>query len=203
MVPIQYIISAESYKSAILHTKTALSTGCKWIQLQVDNLQDSKAEKTAKEIKKLCREYDAAFIIENNIELVKTIEADGIHLTNGMTTAEARQILGEGFLIGINTKSAEEIISNKKQSADYICCGPFNEDAIDKEESLNLNKYNQIINEIIGKGITIPVSAFGKICPENVDAILKTGIRGISIQITGEKFDESLIKDTLERFLNA
>ena len=203
MVPIQYIISAESSKSAISHAKVALKAGCKWIQLQVDDLQNSKAEKTAKEIKKLCRENDAAFLIENNIDLVKSIDADGVHLTNGMTTAEARHILGEGFLIGTNAITAEEVILNKKQSADYICCGPFNHSTANEDETLSLNKYAEIVEEVSNKGITLPLSAFGKILPEDVDAILKTGIRGIMIQISEEKISEDLIRTTLERYLNA
>lgn len=203
MVPVQYIISAESSKSAISHVKAALSAGCKWIQLQVDGLQSSKAEKTAKEIKKLCRENDAAFLIENDIELVKAVEADGIHLTNGMTIAEARHILGEGFLIGANAKSAEEVITNKKQSADYICCGPYDESASNAGESLNLENYTQIVQEVTEKGITLPLSAFGKIRPENTGDILRTGIRGIMIQNSEEKISENIIRETLEIFLNS
>lgn len=203
MVPVLYIISAENSKTAISHAKHALATGCKWIQLQVDKLSESKAERTAKEIKKLCREQDATFIIENAIDLVKAIEADGIHLTNGMTTAEARQTLGEGFLIGLNVNNADDVISNKKQSADYICCGPFIDSVNSTEPGLTLKDYENIVSEVEAKGITLPLTAFGNIFPEQVDSILKTGIRGIMIQINEEDPDEQSIKSTLGHFLNA
>ena len=203
MVPVLYIISAENSKTAISHAKHALASGCKWIQLQVNKLSGSKAEKTAKEIKKMCREQDATFIIENAIDLVKAIEADGIHLTNGMTTAEARQTLGEGFLIGLNVCNAEEVVSNKKQSADYICCGPFIDSTSSMESGLTLQDYESIVSEVEERGITLPLTAFGNIHPEHVDSILKTGIRGIMIQSNEENPNEQSIKSELGQFLNA
>ena len=205
MVPVQYIIVAEDKKTTISHVKTAIAAGCKWIQLQTKGISESKVEKATKEIKKICRENDVAFLIENNIELVKAIEADGIHLTDGTTVAKARQILGEGFLIGTNVTTAEEVISNKKQSADYLSCGPFSPTtpSIPDNPTLNINEYAQLVEEVANKGISLPLSAFGEILPKHVNAILKTGIRGIAIKFDDINNDDERIKTLLSSYINA
>ena len=204
MIPVQYIIVAKDKKATISHAKTAIAAGCKWIQLQLKDLQASKAEKTAIEIKELCRKNDAAFIIENDMNLVQAIEADGVHLTDGTSVAEARQILGEGFLIGTNVISAEEIILNKKQSADYLCCGPFSPTSKnDDTQLLNIEDYIHIIETMEENDIALPLSAFGEILPEHIDTILKTGIRGITIQTDGKDDSDKNITDTLIAYINA
>ena len=204
MIPVQYIISTRQKLSVLAHVETAIQTGCKWIQLQGTEGQDKKLVEITTKIKNICRENDVTFIIENNIELVKAIEADGVHLTNGMSVIEARQLLGEGFLIGINAHNAEEIASHKRQSADYICYGPFSGQQGNEPdcEGLTLSEFVQTMNSIIEQEISLPICAFGKIGPDDVMPIMHTGIRGISISLAETDIDKKTVKAILENYLS-
>ncbi|MBQ1650919.1 MAG: thiamine phosphate synthase, partial [Paludibacteraceae bacterium] len=78
--------------------KIALEGGCKWVQLRIKDATDAEVLPIAVETQKLCREAGATFIIDDRVELVKQIGADGVHLGLGdMPIAEARKILGEKF----------------------------------------------------------------------------------------------------------
>lgn len=205
MIPVQYIISANQKLSPLSHVKAALKAGCKWIQIQTNGENDKSLIKTATKIKELCREKQATFIIEDNIELVKTIDGDGVHITDNRSLGEVRQLLGEGFLIGCNARNAEEVINYKRQSADYISCGPFrntNTDEGTEKSAINLTDYENIIRETEAKEIFLPLCAFGDINVADVDPILRTGMRGIAIHIDNDDLKEKQVISTLEEYIN-
>ena len=50
----------------------------------------------------LCRQYGATFIIDDHVELVKKLRADGVHLgKKDMPIADARRILGAEYIIAV------------------------------------------------------------------------------------------------------
>ena len=106
--------------------KMALEGGCRWIQLRMKDATDDEVRPIAIEVQKWCKEADATFIIDDRVQLVKELHADGVHLgKNDMPIQEARQILGDGFIIGGTANTLEDVISHAKAGADYIGCGPF------------------------------------------------------------------------------
>ncbi|MBO7268553.1 MAG: thiamine phosphate synthase, partial [Bacteroidales bacterium] len=60
--------------------RIALEGGCKWVQLRMKDADDLLLEQTALVVQKMCREYGATFIIDDNVALAKKIGADGVHL---------------------------------------------------------------------------------------------------------------------------
>lgn len=126
MIPVQFITHQTktiSYEESAL---LALKGGCKWIQLRMKDASDEEVETLARRLKDKCRKFDAVFVIDDRVELVKKIEADGVHLgKNDMPVDEARRFLGEGFLIGGTANTIEDVRRIHRASADYIGCGPF------------------------------------------------------------------------------
>ena len=60
--------------------------------------------------KKPCREYGAKFILDDHVELVRELNADGVHLGKlDMPVAEARRLLGPEYLIGATANTFEDI----------------------------------------------------------------------------------------------
>ena len=73
--------------------RLALEGGCRWIQLRMKDASPEEREQEAVRIQELCRTYEATFIIDDDVELVKKLKADGVHLgKNDMPIAEARHI---------------------------------------------------------------------------------------------------------------
>ena len=205
MIPVQYIISTEQKLSLLAHVETALNAGCKWISLRIEGEVDDKLTKTAKKIKEICREHDATFIIEDNIDLVKNIDGDGVHITSDTSLITVRQQIGEGFLIGANASCAEDIITKKRQSADYICCGPYQPaNGQDNQQSgtISSDAYKNIIDTIEANDTFVPVSAFGNINVCDVEDIINAGVRAITIHIPNKDITKKEVESTLKAFLD-
>ena len=68
----------------------ALKGGSTFIQLREKELDTAHFLEEAKEIQKLCREYNVPFVINDNVEIAAEIEADGVHV--GQSDMEAGDV---------------------------------------------------------------------------------------------------------------
>ena len=119
-----------------------------------------------------------------HVELVKLLNADGVHLgKNDTPIDEARNILGKEYIIGGTANTIEDIVDIYKSGADYIGCGPFRFTSTKKNLSpiIGLEGYNKIISDIKQRNIDIPIVAIGGIVDEDIQLILNTGINGIAL----------------------
>lgn len=167
--------------------KIALDGGCKWVQLRIKDATDAEVLPIAVEAQKLCRDAGATFIIDDRVELVKQIGADGVHLGLGdMPIAEARKILGEKFIIGGTANTFENVKAHYQASANYVGCGPFRFTTTKKKLSpvLGLEGYRSIVSKMKEQGIGIPIVAIGGITAEDIPQIMQTGVTGIALSGT-------------------
>ena len=164
--------------------KMALDGGCKWIQLRMKDATDDEVRVVAAEIQPLCKQNEAIFLLDDRVELVRELHADGVHLgKNDMPVDEARRVLGEEFIIGGTANTFEDIERLASQGADYIGCGPFRFTTTKKNLApvLGLEGYRDIIEKMRRAGIDIPVVAIGGITASDIDDILATGVKGIAV----------------------
>ena len=165
----------------------ALEGGCKWIQLRMKDASDDEVRQAAAEIQPMCKEHEAVFLLDDRVELVKELHADGVHLgKNDMPIDEARRILGEEYIIGGTANTFEDIQRIAAQGADYIGCGPFRFTTTKKNLApvLGIEGYRDIIAKMRNAGINIPMVAIGGITPDDIDEILATGVQGIAVSGT-------------------
>lgn len=172
--------SETSYYSAAVK---ALDGGCRWIQLRMKNATADELLAVATRLKPLCREAGAVFIIDDNVDVCKRVEADGVHLgKNDMPPAEARRILGERAIIGATCNTYEQIC-RVADAADYIGCGPFRFTSTKEKLApvLGLDGYRDIVWQCRANGINIPIVAIGGILLADVPDILDAGPNGIAV----------------------
>ncbi len=199
-VHLQFITHYTENYSYIDSAKIALEGGCRWIQLRMKDVPETTLEHHALIIQKMCKEYGATFIIDDNVHLVKKIKADGVHLgKNDMPVSEARSILGDDFIIGGTVNTFEDIlkimrntqigtstssVTNSQQpTVNYFGCGPFRFTSTKKNLApiLGLEGYENIISNMKRNNINIPIVAIGGINKDDISDILKTGIDGIAL----------------------
>lgn len=164
--------------------REALAGGCKWIQLRMKGATDEEVRPIALKVKKLCKEQNATFLIDDRVQLVKEVGADGVHLgKNDMPIAEARKILGDDFIIGGTANTFEDVKAHYEADADYIGCGPFRFTTTKEKLSpiLGLEGYREIIQKMKAENIDIPIVAIGGITKEDIPEIMKTGVNGIAL----------------------
>jgi len=96
------------------------------VQLRLKEAIEEDFIRHARELKKVCLEQGAKLIINDRVEIAKSIEADGVHLGRGdMKPKKARELLGKKAIIGATANSLEEVMALKDQPIDYIGIGPY------------------------------------------------------------------------------
>lgn len=181
---IQYISNSNAKYSHLQGIRLALAGGCRWIQLRMKDCADDEIIPVAKQVKELCREYGAKFVIDDNVEIAKLLDLDGVHLgKNDMPVAEARILLGENKIIGGTANTFEDVERIYRDGADYIGCGPFRFTTTKKRLApiLGLEGYRSITSRMKSAGIDIPMVAIGGIKAEDIKGIMQTGVDGIAL----------------------
>lgn len=181
---LQYISHFTQQISYAEGIRMALEGGCRWIQLRMKDAPAEEIIACAEEVIPLCRRYEAKFLLDDHVELVRQLGADGVHLgKNDMPVDEARKILGPDIIIGGTANTIEDIIRLHKQGADYIGCGPFRFTTTKKNLSpiLGLDGYKSIVLKMKELGIDLPIVAIGGITVEDIPAVMRTGVSGIAL----------------------
>ena len=165
----------------------ALEGGCKWIQLRMKDAPLDEVEAVALQLKPLCKEHEAILILDDHVELAKKLEVDGVHLgKKDMPIDQARQKLGEAFIIGGTANTFEDVLLHYRAGADYLGIGPFRFTTTKQNLSpvLGLEGYVSILAQMQEAHIELPVVAIGGITYEDIPAILRTGVNGIALSGT-------------------
>jgi thiamine-phosphate pyrophosphorylase len=99
-----------------------------------------------------------------------------------MPVSKARQLLGEGKVIGGTANTLEDIRGHYLGGADYIGLGPYRYTTTKKNLSpiLGLEGYRRIMNRLEEEGITVPVIAIGGIGVKDVLPLLAAGLYGVA-----------------------
>lgn len=181
---IQFITHQNARYGYVDGARLALEGGCRWIQLRMKDATDDEVRPVAHELRKLCSDYNAKFILDDRVNLVKEVSADGVHLgKNDMPVDEARQVLGPDYIIGGTANTFEDIERLYRQGANYIGCGPFRFTTTKKNLSaiLGIDGYRNIVKRMHDAGINLPMVAIGGILYEDIPEIMQTGVTGIAV----------------------
>ncbi|MBZ4041753.1 thiamine phosphate synthase [Flavobacterium hibisci] len=196
---LQYISQGETAEKQLYNIHQALDAGCKWIQMRFKNQTFEKRFALAEAVKKLCEEYLATFLVNDDALLAQKIAADGVHLgLTDMSIPAARAILGDTKIIGATANTFEDVLLQTKNGCDYIGLGPFQFTETKEKLSpiLGAEGYVSILNKMKSENITTPVYAIGGISLENLEHLMETGIHGIAVSgmITKSRQKEKLVQ---------
>ncbi len=108
-------------KACTARWKKALKGGATFIQLREKNLGEEEFLAEAKEIARLCKSYHVPFVINDNVEIAKKVDADGVHVgQSDMEALDVRKTLGEDKIIGVTAKTVEQALKAQAHGADYL-----------------------------------------------------------------------------------
>lgn len=181
---LHYITQNHNSKSIIEIAESFLKAGGDWIQLRIKNQSYEYIFEQAELLRKITLNYNAKLIINDYVEITKEIKADGLHLgKTDKNIDEARNLLGDSFIIGATANTFEDIIAISKTSADYIGLGPFRFTATKENLSpiLGLDGYKNIINQMHSNSIKIPIVAIGGIVLNDIPELKNIEIDKVAI----------------------
>lgn len=77
---LQYISHFTPQISYAEGIRMALEGGCRWIQLRMKDAPAEEIIACAEKVIPLCRRHGAKFLLDDHVELVRQLGADGVHL---------------------------------------------------------------------------------------------------------------------------
>ena len=106
--------------------RAALTGGADIVQLREKELGRAEIERAAGVFRRIADTFSALFIVNDDPELARICDADGVHVGQDDVGAEqARELLGPDAIVGLSTHSEEEIAASAERSVDYISVGPI------------------------------------------------------------------------------
>ncbi|MBN2221024.1 MAG: thiamine phosphate synthase [Vallitaleaceae bacterium] len=177
--PTLYFISdsARNFEQEILpKTKEALALGIQILQYRPKNKSEEEKREEGRQLRKLCQQYAALFIVNDDPYLAKEIQADGVHLgREDMSIRKAREIVGEQSIIGATAKTLEQAIEAEEEGADYLGIGAVFPSSTKKEaigiSIEELERMDSYRKE--NKGLVLPMYGIGGIHAGNAKQIAK------------------------------
>ena len=122
-----------------------------------------------KKVKKICKKFNVKFLINDDVYLVKKLDADGCHLgQKDMNIMKARRLIGDK-IIGVTCHNSLRLAKIAiKSKADYLAFGAFNSSKtknVKYKASLNLLKKARKITKT-------PIVAIGGVNSDNYKKLL-------------------------------
>ncbi len=176
-----YAVTDRSYigkKSLSQKVQEVIEGGATFIQLREKNLNQADLLLEAKEIQALCKKAHIPFVINDDVQLAKEIDADGVHVgQEDMEAASARELLGPDKIVGVSAQTVEQALLAEKMGADYLGVGAvFPTNSKDDAEDVSYETLKAIC-----EAVSIPVIAIGGIHKDNVLQLKGSGIVGIAV----------------------
>ncbi len=176
-----YVVTDRSWlgeETLYSQVEQALKGGATFIQLREKDLEEEVFFSEAMELKELCKKYRVPFVINDNVELAKKVDADGVHVgQSDMKIKEVRKILGKNKIIGVSAGTVEEALSAQAENADYLGVGAVFHTGTKSDASA----VSHDTLKAICAAVNIPVVAIGGITKENVEELKESGIAGIAV----------------------
>ncbi|MCI8638946.1 MAG: thiamine phosphate synthase [Coprococcus sp.] len=165
-------------KTLYEQVEEALKGGATFIQLREKELDTENFLKEAREIKELCGRFCVPFVINDNVEIAKMVDADGVHVgQSDMETGNVRTILGDDKIIGVSAQTVEQAVLAERHGADYLGVGAvFPTGSKADADDVSLTTLRAICS-----AVQIPVIAIGGIGKHNIMELKGSGCCGIAV----------------------
>lgn len=176
--------------------EAALRGGARIVQYRDKRENDVLRQQLAAELVRLCREYGALSIINDDVELAAKVGADGVHIgKDDAAFTLARALLGQGAIIGVSCYNRLELaLDAQKQGADYVAFGAFFPSKTKPEAvpaSLDLLRAAK-------EQLNIPTCAIGGITHANAPTLVEAGADMVAV--ISDIFTASDIEASTRRF---
>lgn len=193
-----YGITVDNDLNVEVNVQAALDGGAKIIQFR-DKSKLPNREQVADNIASLCRQYDALYIINDDLELAKQVNADGVHLgRDDLDIKAAKKVIGDK-IIGVSCYNTLELAVEAEQlGADYVAFGRFFP-SVTKPDAVTANI--ELLREARNQ-LSLPIVAIGGITTANAESLIQAGANSVAVidGLFNQKFNQQSIKKTAQEF---
>ena len=184
--------------------RRSLEGGARVIQLR-DKLNDKGAIlETSRELKAICDEYDALFVMNDHADVARASDAHVLHVgQTDLPVPSARDVLTQRQLIGNSNNGLEQALRSSAQSVDYLAIG-----AIYATTTMGKSGRSALGPEMIARvkeAVSQPIVAIGGINKANIADVAKAGADSVCVvsAITYADDPESATRELVNLFQSA
>ncbi len=184
--------------------RRSLEGGARVVQLR-DKLNDKGVIlETARELKAMCEEYEAMFVMNDHADLARASDAHVLHVgQTDLPIPSARDALTPHQLIGNSNNGLEQALHSSAQSVDYIAVG-----AIYATTTMGKSGRSALGPETIARvkeAVSQPIVAIGGINSANITDVVKAGADSICVvsAITYADDPESATRELVSLYQDA
>jgi thiamine-phosphate pyrophosphorylase len=160
-------------------TRLAIAGGADTIQYRQKSGSTREMIEIARNMKRLCSEAGVTFIVNDRLDVAIAAEADGVHLgQDDFPIPTARELLGEGRIIGGSAATVDEARKCLSEGADYVGFGPVYPTS-SKDDAGPVSGID-ILKQVV-EIIPLPIIAIGGVGAENIPDVMRAGAHGIAV----------------------
>lgn len=180
-------------KDAIDIVQKAIAAGItafEYREVGKDQLFGSEKINLGTELRKLCKQQEIPFIVYNDMEMLKLLNADGIRMEQDYADFEQLREEFPNKLIGLTMSSENQEDGGQLALVDFIAAGPVYEDLpnSEKQEPIGLD----LIEQLSATYQTLKVVAFGGINQTNANDVMDVGASGVAVISAVTEAEESI-----------
>ena len=154
--------------------EAALRGGAGVLQLRDKRSDKGAVLPVALDLKAMCDEHGALFIMNGDADLALSAHAHGLHLgQSDLPIREARRVLAPRQIVGRSNNTLQEAMDSQAQEADYIAVG-----AVYPTSTMGKSERGAVGPELVSEvkeRVGQPVVAIGGIDAANVGEVVKAG----------------------------
>ncbi len=174
--------------------RDAIDAGVKVVQYRDKNKSTAEMIEEARKIKEICKAKNVDLIINNDIEVMFAVDADGVHLgQDDLPLADARK-LAPDKIIGVTVHNLEEALDAEKNGASYVAVSPIFETSTKSDAGKVAGI--ELIAEV-KKEVSLPIIAIGGINESNLREVVLAGADAAAI--ISDILKEDDVKGKIER----
>lgn len=160
-------------------TRFAIAGGADTIQYRQKSGSTREMIESARNMKRLCSEAGVMFIVNDRLDVAIAAEADGVHLgQDDFPIPMARELLGEGRIIGGSAATLDEARKCLSEGADYVGFGPVYPTS-SKDDAGPVSGID-ILKQVV-EIVPLPIIAIGGVGAENTAIVIRAGAHGIAV----------------------
>lgn len=154
----------------------AVEGGATVIQLRLKDVPTPTLVERGRPFRDLCARSAVSFIVNDDVEAARLLDADGVHL--GRSDAGAERAVELGLILGLSAAGVDEARDAERRGAAYIGAGPVwaTPSKRDADPPLDLEGLAAIC-----RAVAPPVVAIGGIDASNAADCIRAGAAGVAV----------------------
>jgi thiamine-phosphate pyrophosphorylase len=176
-----YLVTPDCDDTALLcqQVKQAVQGGVSMVQYRHKTASEALRLEQASALLSICREADVPLLINDHIDLARTLDADGVHVgQHDEAVAQARALLGAGKIIGASCYNRFELAEQAQAAgADYIAFGACYPSPTKPEAP----RANAALFTQAKQSLSLPVVGIGGITLDNAPPLIAAGADALAV----------------------